>query len=91
MEINSYAPEIDIHTTQMDSSFGRYWSISCCGEIINTCKEIGSYHKETVLYYTEIGAVSLELEYHIMEMVKIVVSFAFQLARLMNRMMRGRY
>ena len=43
------------------------------------------------MYCEEIGAVSSQLEYHTMEVVIIVVSFAFQLARQMNRMMRGRY
>ena len=84
MEISSYASEIHICTVEMDSSFGRYLSALCCVEIINTCEK-------RVLYCTAIGAVSLELEYHITEMAKIVVSFAFQLARLINRMMRGRY
>ena len=50
MEIESYASEIDICTTEMDSSFGRYWSTSFCVQIIITWKEIGSYHKETVSY-----------------------------------------
>ena len=49
-EISSYASEKGICTTEMDNSFGRYWSTSFCVEIINTCKEIGSYHKETVSY-----------------------------------------
>ena len=91
MEISSYASEIDISTAEMDISFGIYWNTSFCAEIINTCKEIGSYHRETVLYCTEIGTVSLELEYCTTEMAKMVVSFAFQLARPMDRMMRGRY
>ena len=55
-------------------------------EISNTFEKIGSYHREIGLDCAEMGAVSLELEYHIMEMAIIVVSFAFQIARLMNRM-----
>ena len=43
------------------------------------------------LQCTEIGVVSSELEYCTTEMDIVVVSFAFQVARLMNRMMRGRY
>ena len=60
-------------------------------KISNTCEKIGYYCRETVLYCIEISAVLSEFEYLTMEIVMIVVSFAFQLARLMNRMMRGRY
>ena len=87
----SYATKINICTSEMDSSFGIYWSTSFCTEISHACEEVGSDHREIVLCCTEIGAVSLELEYCTMEMDVIGVSFAFQLARLMNRMMRGRY
>ena len=59
-------------------------------ETSNTCEEIGSYCVEKVLYCAKIGAVSSELEYCTMKMVIIEVSFTFQLARPMNRMMRGR-
>ena len=44
---------------------------------------------ETALYSVEIGTVTSEMDYHTSEMVIIVVSFALQLARPMNRMMRG--
>ena len=60
MEVD--ASETDICTAEMDSPFGRHWSTSLCVEILNTCKEIGSYSKETVSYCTEIGAVSLGLD-----------------------------